>query len=923
MKNWLLLIGVLAAGNVGAEPDTALQRSRAPLTIGGKEVFEARRVILDGDSYPRPPAQLVAGPTATKTDRGFTIRFAVDRFDDVVVRIVGPTGETVRTLGCGVLGPNAPVPFQKNSLQQELAWDGKAPAGCRVEVGVGLTPRFDRFIGYDPGQLLNGISWLECDPKGRVYVQLATSRKWDPVILRFNRDGVYEDMVYPSNPGALQKAGKKIEDVWPFTVRYDGETVPHRPRAWPAYTPYRSSAWIPLPMRSAASGDIFFAETSTGWPSFAGYGKLFRVFQTHMDAFFLLNDTPLTFPIGPFAIDDKGCAYLVTTVSDQCSTYYPTTAKNNRHVADLNDQNAPGTIRKVDLRTGELRADFEFNGPTKLDGKSAYLGTTQQVKGYGNGTVWVPNTERRPNPASDDANHFLDIADIAVNRAGQIVVADGWPRRLKVYAANGRFLGEVPGLTVAGQRQRFRDLRGIAFADGGFFLLGKFQGATRSFLAKCTGNVLNPTVVWTTDLDPLASRLAVDRSAKLPVVWVAMGHGEATLTRVADTGPQPGEIRCIGGPAKNRLVYPWSFTADAAGNLYVHDRERDVLVKTDGTPGSWKETKLLGAPISFLVDAARRRLLVACQLGEDGAYSRAFAEEGGLLAFDLDTLERLPFRLESVFNKDELASKDKSTKKPDLYYPWAKTSGGHFAGMDRDGNLYVRDAARDGGWHKTGPRPDNRLPGVIRKYTADGTITNEAVCRLASLGGAVAMDSQGCFYVAELPECDWGAVVHDFGGNLYQREWNADHDPKRDGQTVRLQSDLTHLVKMAATGGDRNTDAELWAHRGVSSMNGGGCMCEWPDILLAIDGADRICAANSDTHMVKILDTAGNMITRVGRWGNAETVPGPDGNTRNLGFSFIYCVAAAGDNLYVGDKQLRRIAKMTMSYRETKTMEIP
>ena len=67
-----------------------------------------------------------------------------------------------------------------------------------------------------------------------------------------------------------------------------------------------------------------------------------------------------------------------------------------------------------------------------------------------------------------------------------------------------------------------------------------------------------------------------------------------------------------------------------------------------------------------------------------------------------------------------------------------------------------------------------------------------------------------------------------------------------------------------------------------------------------------------DLHMVKVLDTAGNMIARIGRWGNAETVPGADGDARQLGFRLIYCLAAAGDNLYVSDKDLRRIAKIKM-----------
>ncbi len=34
------------------------------LTLGGKEVYEGRRILLDEDSYPRSAAKLVEGPTA-------------------------------------------------------------------------------------------------------------------------------------------------------------------------------------------------------------------------------------------------------------------------------------------------------------------------------------------------------------------------------------------------------------------------------------------------------------------------------------------------------------------------------------------------------------------------------------------------------------------------------------------------------------------------------------------------------------------------------------------------------------------------------------------------------------------------------------------------------------------------------------------
>jgi hypothetical protein len=86
---------------------------------------EGRRIILDEDSYPREPAKIVAGPTATKKGEGYTISFALDKPDDVLVRIVNSDGATVRDIVCGVLGWNAPEPLKIDSLTQEVFWDGK------------------------------------------------------------------------------------------------------------------------------------------------------------------------------------------------------------------------------------------------------------------------------------------------------------------------------------------------------------------------------------------------------------------------------------------------------------------------------------------------------------------------------------------------------------------------------------------------------------------------------------------------------------------------------------------------------------------------------------------------------------------------------------------------------------------------------
>ncbi len=226
-----------------------LHQSREPLIDRrGNVAFEGRRIKLASDTYPRAAARLVEGPEIRRDDGGMLIRFALDKPDDVLVRVVDADGRVVRNLGCGVLGPDVPEPFQKDSLQQEILWDG------------------------NDGQ------------------------------------GQYVDMVYPSDPAVLADSGRKIEDVWPFVARFDGLAIPHRPRSWPSFAPYSSDWRIPYPMRIASDGTVYFGESTTGFPRWSAGDERLRIFTTHVDRFWFLEMMPLMWSMGPMAIDDGDSA---------------------------------------------------------------------------------------------------------------------------------------------------------------------------------------------------------------------------------------------------------------------------------------------------------------------------------------------------------------------------------------------------------------------------------------------------------------------------------------------------------------------------------------------------------------------------------------------------------------------------------------
>jgi hypothetical protein len=139
------------------------------------------------------------------------IAFAVKGYCDVTVGLVDPEGRVVRHLGAGVLGANAPAPFQKNSLKQTIYWNGKddldayvrEPDKLRVRVSLGLKPVFDRLVGSsDPRNFPGRILGFAVDPDG-VYV---FSKARIVYLRKFDHDAKYVQSLVPP-PASLPESG--------------------------------------------------------------------------------------------------------------------------------------------------------------------------------------------------------------------------------------------------------------------------------------------------------------------------------------------------------------------------------------------------------------------------------------------------------------------------------------------------------------------------------------------------------------------------------------------------------------------------------------------------------------------------------------------------------------------------------------------
>jgi hypothetical protein len=207
--------------------------------------------------------------------------------------------------------------------------------------------------------------------------------------------------------------------------------------------------------------------------------------------------------------------------------------------------------------------------------------------------------------------------------------------------------------------------------------------------------------------------------------------------------------------------------------------------------------------------------------------------------------------------------------------------------------------------------------GVVNRFGPDGSLRQANVIELFQGLGGLGRDSRGCLYVMDTCRGGFYDVSHDLGNPVKNLAW------KRDGKLIGIQSDLAYLVKFLPGGGKRGGESELWAHRGASPVHS-TCQCPVLSNTVSIDQADRIFVTDYQRHHVKVLDTAGNLIARIGTWGNADC-RGPESKFPRpaIAFHWLHSIDTWNDFPYASDKDLRRIVKIRMDHREVKEAPVP
>lgn len=153
--------------------------------------------------------EFIAKPTLENEKDNYLISFETKAYCDATVSIEDSQGNIVRHLASGVLGANAPKPFQSNSKKQKIPWDGKNDLGkyldekdeFYIRVSLGLKAQFERTLFWSPykkGSLYTDpLSFQSCDDGVYVLDSGLIGPDFAPQLKLFTQNGEYQNSIYP------------------------------------------------------------------------------------------------------------------------------------------------------------------------------------------------------------------------------------------------------------------------------------------------------------------------------------------------------------------------------------------------------------------------------------------------------------------------------------------------------------------------------------------------------------------------------------------------------------------------------------------------------------------------------------------------------------------------------------------------------
>jgi len=402
------------------------------------------------------PFEFATKPTITRNGDRVTIAFETKALCDVTVAIEEATEKgtgtaaalrsqppfprIVRHLVSGALGPNAPAPFKRNTMRQVIVWDGKDDFGTylddtdrlTVRVSLGLDPRFERTLLWVPKRRAAADRPLMGAAEEGVYVFNGGSGM-DSIIL-YDHDGRYVRTIYPFARDKIAKVRGIQRIVYPqerVAGREDATTALKTNFLQSTMLTSGTSGGFHAAYRGVTLGHPTVSARTAHW---AMYGKaanamdvrasriaLAHVYLNRLGAAGATDGLPLHGPKTSITHGDRKQKQNVPPYSTALSPdgkwlyltgyhfgYVRTASQDLRW---LDHVNTLPVVMRLDLTADKPMTVFKGAADVKQ--------------------------------AGSDNDHFTVPAGVEVDERGRVYVADYINNRVQVYGADGRYLKTI------------------------------------------------------------------------------------------------------------------------------------------------------------------------------------------------------------------------------------------------------------------------------------------------------------------------------------------------------------------------------------------------------------------------------------------------------------------------------------------------
>lgn len=269
--------------------------------------------------------------------------------------------------------------------------------------------------------------------------------------------------------------------------------------------------------------------------------------------------------------------------------------------------------------------------------------------------------------------------------------------------------------------------------------------------------------------------------------------------------------------------------------------------------------------------------------------------------------------------------------------------------VGRNGDIYV--VAQTNKWTQKAPdmtggvkfgdlsaRGEKACQTRVDVYGPDGTLKKKGIVKSVGIND-VAVDRDGNIYVIDSTMwhgAQMAGVARD--RRIYgKKHWpfpyltpeQAKLDPKT--QANKRYSLLCRLVKFSPEGGildDPEGKTQIWDYASVSGVSPWNCDAECPASQICLDPDERLWVPDSYMYCIKAIDKAGNLVLRVGKYGN-EDCKGGGGDKRHpelknvvidpeIPLSYPKGIAVYKDYLLISDMYAHRVMRCRLEYKDKK-----